>query len=140
MIRFVLIILLYIGILSFAFPQRVPRNRYVYLVYRQGKYLELSSNKVLLDLKRGIPDGKYMAFYDKKFRDSALVAIVVNGMVQGEQRRFDKKEKYLWDRCEYHDGKMNGLRFTYVKINGVIFENITRYEDDVLVETIKTEY
>lgn len=132
--------LLFIGILSTTFSQTIPRNRYVYLVYRQGKYLELNSNKILLDFKAGIPDGKYMAFYDKKFKDSALVSIVVNGMVQGEQRRFDKKGKYLWERCEYHNGRMNGLRYTYVKINGVIFENIARYENDVLVEIIKTEY
>jgi len=113
----------------------------IYLIfYGNCKYMEKTTNLKEYIFKDGIQDGRWKAFYDKKHTDTALVCTILNGKINGELIRWDKKKKYIIERCEYKDGKMNGIRRTYLMIGGIIYENQYRYENNELKEYLKIEW
>lgn len=145
MARIFLISLIFSCIYSIGHGQTIrglkPDNHaYYYFVYRDSNYMKKSTNKITDVFKKGISDGLYLGFYDKKYLDTAIVAIVKNGLVEGTLFRWDAKDKYLIEISEYKNGLLNGKRTLYLRIDGVIYENIYRYENNVLIERIKTEW
>ncbi|PKP19074.1 MAG: hypothetical protein CVU05_12150 [Bacteroidetes bacterium HGW-Bacteroidetes-21] len=102
------------------------------------KRMELHPNGKIYQFKDNLEDGKYTAFFDKKYKDTAMVVVIENGELNGLLQRWDDGE--LVEECEYKNGLKNGWRklYFYTKEHG-IFLNIQKCEDGACIE-VHTEW
>jgi len=100
----------------FFFRQLAPKNSYVFCKYGDERFMQLSGNLITYEFKSGLEDGLYIAFFDKKLKDTAMIAPIVNGEINGVLYRWDiyKKRQEIAEICEYKNGLMNGWRKLYL--------------------------
>lgn len=115
-------------------------NKMIVFFYKDPAYMELSGNNITWVLKSGLPDGLYLAYFDKRFNDTALIAKVNDGYINGVVRVWDPKKRYLSDEIWYRDGMMNGIRKSYLNIKGRKYTNIYYYVDDAVDKFIQIEW
>lgn len=110
--------------------------------YVKGIWLEKNSNRKQLVFKQGIEDGKYIITKKKWGQgDTVMIGFINNGLLDGMLTRWNAKEHYIEEECEYKDGKMEGIRKLYFKgKDGVIYVNIYRYVENMLYEEIQVEW
>lgn len=101
--------------------------------------MELSPNKKTYQLKNYLPDGRWVVFYDKKMKDTAMVASIVKHKINCTLYTWNR-ERNIKSEIEYKDGRKNGLYKSYYCVKGEIYENIEYYEDDILIQSIKIEF
>jgi hypothetical protein len=108
--------------------------------YGDPKLMILNTNGKVYDFKQEIADGLYIAYYDEKLTsDTAMLAVITNGKVNGLQQRWDEKEHRIWEECEYKDGKRNGYCKWYYYIDGKKMINVDRWENNIFMEDIQIE-
>ena len=75
------------------------------------KRMELHSNGVIYQFKKGLADGMYTAFYDKNYKDTAMLCVFENKKINGLLKRWDYG--HLVEEVEYKNGQMIGWRKLY---------------------------
>jgi len=106
-----------------------PTQRVVsYCQYGDSQFMELHTNGRIYQFKSGIKDGLNVAFYDNKYQDTAMVAVVTNGEMEGVVRRWNKKGNYIESECEYTSGFKNGYCNYYLIMDGEKLTNVSRYK------------
>jgi len=95
--------------------------------------MKLSFNNKFYQFKTDLPDGLYVAFFDKTFKDTALVSAIQNGNRNGLEIRWE--EGNIVEIFEYRDNLRNGWgkEYLYTKEYGRLV-NISFCEDDVCTE------
>lgn len=110
--------------------------------YAKGIWLKKDYNKKQLVFKEGIEDGVYL-ITTKKFGqgDTIMIGHIKNGLLNGVLKRWDLKDHYLEEECEYKDGEINGYSKLYFKSKeGVIYTNIYRYINNAVDEENQIEW
>ncbi len=135
-------ILIYISAILISCSSKTlsSQSRIVLIFYGNKTYMEKSTNELSYTFKKGIKDGLYIAYYDKHRKDTAIMCTISNGLINGILTRWDEKKNYVNEKCEYKNGKMNGVRHLYFNYNGNLYTNIEKWENDVLLEYIKVEW
>jgi hypothetical protein len=108
--------------------------------YGDSKLMVLSSNGKTYEFKTGIEDGFHIAYYDKELKnDTAMIAVIKKGKVNGLQQRWGEKDHKLWEECEYKNGMRNGYCKWYYYVEGSQMINVDRWENDVHQEAVQME-
>jgi hypothetical protein len=98
---------------------RVAAKAQLICEWGDPEYMELHTNKQIYTFKRGLEDGMYIAMFDKNLswkkplKDTAMVAVMENGKLNGLLRRWSDEDKMIEEECEYVNGMMNGYRKLY---------------------------
>lgn len=126
---------------------RVAAKSQLICEWGDPEYMELHTNKRIYTFKRGLEDGMYIAVFDKNLswkkpiNDTAMVAVMENGKLNGLLRRWDKEDKLIAEECEYVNGMMNGYRKLYFfDPEGNKYTNIEFFEDNLPIRTIQIEW
>lgn len=126
---------------------RVAAKAQLICEWGSPKYMELHPNEKVYTFREGLEDGMYIAVFDKNLnwkkpiRDTAMVAVIENGKLNGLLRRWDDEDKMIAEDCEYVNGMMNGYRKLYFfDPEGNKYTNIEYFEDNLPVKTIQIEW
>ena len=117
------------------------------LTYGDKAFMELHPNGKIYQFKSGLEDGKYVAFFKevnlkKKLNtDTAMLAVIKNGEINGLLQRWDNIDHKLAEECEYVNGRKTGFRkLYYITDDGIKLVNIERWENDVHQQDIFIEW
>jgi hypothetical protein len=115
-----------------------PQTAFYMCKWGAKNYMELASNKLVYIFKSSLPDGQYVAYFNKCLcKDSAMLVVIYKGEIDGVLKRWDKEDKKLAEECEYTNGVMNGYRKLYFYTpDGQRLTNIERWENGVHQEDI----
>lgn len=96
-------------------------------------------------LRKGLSDGRWIAFYDNGRQDTAMTASISNGAINGLLKKMDRKGNVIAE-WYYENGLKNGLCKDYIYIyddleNNIFLEiYIMEYEKGVVIhEEIKSK-
>ncbi len=107
-------------------------------IWGDKRRMELHPNGKIYQFKEGLEDGMYTAFFDKKYKDTAMVVVIENGELNGLLKRWYNGK--LEEECEYKNGLENGWRKLYFYPNKKdTLLNIQKCEDGACIE-IHTEW
>ncbi len=76
------------------------------------KRMELHPNGRIYQFKSGLSDGIYTAFIDDNYKDTAMVAVLEDGELNGLLIRW--KDNQIAEECEYKNGLKDGWRKLYI--------------------------
>ena len=116
-----------------------PKNTIISIDYGNEMFMNKHVSGNSWVLKKGIDDGIWIAYYDKKHQDTAIVAYIINGLIQGVYREWDEEDHYVWLECEYDKGVPNGLWKDFLFIEGNFYYSVIKYEHGLMGEEIKVE-
>jgi hypothetical protein len=111
-----------------------------YHLYGDTNYMKLHSNKKIYILKNDIPDGKYVIFYDKEMKDTAVIGCIKDGYINGEYCYWHPNRNYLEMKANYKDSKLNGKRYLYFWADSNRYTNIELFKDGKLSKIIQMEW
>lgn len=96
--------------------QKNTPNKEIYLcLWGDSRFMEPHPNGKLFRFKEGLSDGMYIAFYKNILSsDTAMVAVIDNGKLNGLLSRWDQIDYNLAEECEYSNGKISGYRKLYL--------------------------
>jgi len=110
-------------------------------IWGDKKYMTLHTNGLIYTFKSGLEDGRYTAFYDKKYTDSAMTVTFENGKMNGILKRWDDEDLKIAEKVQYENGLMDGYRVLYFfDPEGNEYQNIELFEEGLPVKTIKSEW
>ncbi|MFT4526296.1 MAG: hypothetical protein ACI85F_002468 [Bacteroidia bacterium] len=126
---------------------RLAAKAQFYFAWGDSEYMELAPNGRIYQLKDGLEDGLYVASFDKELSwkkaigDTAFMATVKDGEIEGVLRRWDDIDKLIAEECEYKNGRMSGYRKLYFfDPEGNRYTNIEVFEDGLPLETLQIEW
>lgn len=107
-------------------------------VWGDESRMELNPNGKIYQFRKGLSDGMYIAFFDKNYKDTAMVAVIENGELNGVMCRWNNG--HIEEICEYKDGLKNGWRklYLYMPEYGTLI-NIQKCKDGACIE-VHTEW
>lgn len=118
-----------------------------YFTWGDPQYMELATNGLIYEMKRGLKDGMYIATFDKELswkapiKDTAMVTTIKNGKVHGLLQRWDDEDKKIAEECQYKNGLMDGVRKLYFfDEEGNKYTNIEIFEEGLPVKTLQMEW
>jgi antitoxin component YwqK of YwqJK toxin-antitoxin module len=122
--------------------QNPPQKAIYVTIYGDPSLMELDPNGIIYRFKKDLPDGKYVAFFKKVLNgDTAMVAVIKNGRINGLLQRWDNNLHDLSEECEYVDGYKTGFRkLYYTTPDKIRLVNIERWEGSILQEEILTQW
>ncbi len=108
-------------------------------IWGDSKRMELHTNGRIYQFKSGLEDGMYTAFFDKKFKDTAMVVVIQNGEINGLLQRWYTGK--IEEECQYKNGKMYGWRKLYFyPPEGGRLVNIQYVDENEAVKEVQTEW
>jgi len=111
------------------------------IIWGDLRLMEKHSNGVIFQFKSGLEDCEYRAFFDKNYKDTAMIVQIKKGEIEGLLRRWDDEDKRIAEECEYSNGVMHGYRkLYYFDPNGVKYMNIEQWENGVHIKDIQIEW
>jgi|GEM_PF-3104639 len=116
-------------------------------IWGDKKYMTLHTNEKIYIFKDGLEDGRYTAFFDKKYKDTAMTVTFENGEMNGILKRWtyddlDEANNFkLAEKAQYSNGLKDGYRILYFyDPEGNKYENIELFKEGLPVKTIKSEW
>lgn len=108
--------------------------------------MTLHTNGRIFIFRSGLKDGRYTAFFDKKYEDTAMTVTIQNGEINGVLKRWNsndinKENNFkLAEIAQYKNGLMDGFRKVFFYAEDTIYTNIQFFDKAIFVSELKSEW
>lgn len=115
-------------------------------IWGDKKYMTLHTNEKLFIFKKGLEDGRYTAFFDKKYKDTAMTVTIENGRMNGILKRWafddiDEANNFkLAEIAQYENGLLNGYRKLFFYADDTVYTNIQFFDREILISEPSSEW
>lgn len=111
------------------------------VIYGDKNFMRLSSNNLNYEFKDSLEDGIWVAYYDSTMKDSACLATIVGGQLNGIYSLWDKKDKYVYESGILKNGVRNGIiHFRLLNDDGKMYLNIERWKNGAFDGYLQQEW
>ena len=113
-------ILLFILFISVQTTITAQSEQVTKVWYQDTSYLFLNNEKYnswaiyRWKLKDQKLNGKFIVYYDKSLKDTAIMVNLINGSYEGLYREWDRENKYISHECFYENGYRKNKCYDYV--------------------------
>tara|TARA_R110002096_G_scaffold289737_1_gene483960 strand:+ start:5570 stop:6037 length:468 start_codon:yes stop_codon:yes gene_type:complete len=115
-------------------------------IWGDKNYMTLHTNEKIFIFKKGLEDGRYTAFFDKKYEDTAMTVTIENGKMNGVLKRWayndiDEVNNFkLIEIAQYENGLLNGYRKLFFYADDTMYTNIQFFDRAILISEPQLEW